>query len=126
MSAQNGAQRCVFCDIVVGTAPANVAWRWDDAIAITPLRPVTPGHLLVIPRRHVSDFAQIPEVSAATMRRAAELARDRFDPWQPMNLITSRGHEATQTVFHLHVHLVPRREGDGLALPWHAGKDAGK
>lgn len=103
---------CVFCDIVSGRAPAEVMNIWPDALAIIPLGPVTPGHVLVLPRRHVTDATTDPEVTAATMRRAAEIAS-----W-PSNIITSVGGPATQTVFHLHVHVVPRREGDGLMLPW--------
>lgn len=103
---------CVFCDIIAGRSPATVVADWPDALAITPRHPVTPGHILVLPRRHVTDVAEDPAVSAATMRRAAELAQP------PLNVITSAGEDATQTVFHLHIHLVPRRPGDGLALPW--------
>lgn len=109
---------CVFCEIVAGRAPAKIVRYWDDALAIVPRGGVTPGHLLVIPKQHVADFGEDPEVSAATMRRAAELAAGD----QPMNLITSRGRAATQSVWHLHLHLVPRAEGDGLALPWYSGK----
>ncbi|MGP4115429.1 HIT family protein [Streptomyces sp. 4N509B] len=104
----------MFCRIVNGREPATVVRAWPDAAAIVPLHPVTPGHLLVIPHAHVVDFTENPEVSAAAMRRAAELAAGAG----PSNLITSRGREATQTVFHLHLHLVPRSTGDGLALPW--------
>lgn len=104
---------CPFCEIVAGRAPAQVFHEWDDAIAIVPLNPVTEGHLLVIPKVHVADVGHDPEVSAATMRRAAELAATQW-----CNVITSRGKVATQSVFHLHVHVVPRREDDGLALPW--------
>lgn len=106
---------CVFCKIVRGESPAQHLYRWHDAIAIVPLRPVTPGHVLVIPRVHVGDFTADPIVTAATMARAATLAA--AEDWQ-WNLITSAGEDATQTVFHLHVHLVPRRAGDGLTLPW--------
>jgi histidine triad (HIT) family protein len=113
---------CVFCEIVAGREPAT--WvvapdEWDDAVAFVPLNPVVEGHTLIVPKVHVQDFAADPDVSAATMRRAAELMR-----WtdRPMNVITSRGREATQSVFHLHLHLVPRAENDGLALPWYSGK----
>ncbi|GAA3381234.1 HIT family protein [Streptomyces sannanensis] len=108
---------CVFCEIVSGRAPATVVREWGDALAIVPLGPVVEGHTLVIPKQHVADFGEDPEVSAVTMRRAAELAAGDA----PMNIITSRGREATQSVFHLHLHLVPRRENDGLALPWYSG-----
>jgi histidine triad (HIT) family protein len=92
--------------------------EWCDAFAIVPLNPVTDGHTLVIPKTHVDDFTGDPAVSAATMRRAAELAASVG----PCNLITSRGREATQSVFHLHLHIVPRADNDGLALPWYSGK----
>jgi histidine triad (HIT) family protein len=112
---------CPFCEIAAMRAPARFVYTWPDALAFIPLNPVVDGHLLVIPRRHVTDFAADPEVSAATMRRAAEAASG-IRPDGPMNLITSWGAEATQSVFHLHLHLVPRAEGDGLALPWYSGK----
>lgn len=103
---------CVFCAIVAGTEPATIVARWIDAIAIRPRRPIVPGHTLVIPRVHVADFAQDPAVTAATFLHAAQLGRP------PANLITSAGAEATQTVCHLHIHIVPRTARDGLALPW--------
>lgn len=103
---------CVFCKIVAGEAPADVVKSWPDAIAIVPLNPVTPGHVIVLPRHHVADATADPEMTAYTMWRAASLAGP------PCNIITSAGVEATQSVWHLHIHVVPRREGDGLALPW--------
>jgi histidine triad (HIT) family protein len=111
---------CPFCEIVAGRAAAAIIRRWDDALAIVPLDPVVYGHTLVIPKTHVTDFAADPDVTAATTRRAAELAGDF--PAGAMNLITSRGKAATQSVFHLHLHLVPRTENDGLALPWYSGR----
>lgn len=106
---------CVFCQIVAGAEPANIVRRWKDTIAIVPLSPVVDGHLLVIPNRHVADFTTSLHVSGTTMVCAAQLA-GQLD--KPMNLITSKGSEATQTVWHLHIHLVPRAAGDRLALPW--------
>jgi histidine triad (HIT) family protein len=109
---------CPFCEILAGRAPADIVKEWPEALAIVPLRPVVDGHVLVIPRVHVCDFADSPVVSAATMRCAAELAAGHGS----CNLITSKGQPATQSVFHLHLHLVPRAEGDGLALPWYSGR----
>lgn len=119
MVSTEGDKTCVFCDIAAGKAPADVIHRWPDVIAIIPLEPVTEGHTLIIPRVHVSDFTTDPEVSALTMKAASVFAR--LSPL-PMNLITSRGRAATQSIFHLHLHLVPRKCDDGLALPWYSGR----
>jgi histidine triad (HIT) family protein len=115
---------CVFCQIVQGQAPATVVETWPDAIAFVPLEPVVEeeyGHVLVVPRVHVRDFTVDPEVTAATVRRAAELAAklgvDEADG-QGLNMISSAGKAATQTVFHLHVHVLIRRTQDKLHLPW--------
>jgi histidine triad (HIT) family protein len=103
---------CPFCAILKGTAPAQYVRLWPEAVAIVPLNPVVPGHTLVIPRAHIEDATEDPLVAGTTMARAASLAP------RSCNLITSAGAEATQTVWHLHIHIVPRSNGDGLALPW--------
>lgn len=110
---------CPFCDIIAGHAPATIIREWDDVIAIVPLNPVVEGHTLVIPKPHVEDFTQGAYMAARTMSKASILAHKMGGP---MNLITSKGREATQSVFHLHLHLVPRAEDDGLALPWYSGR----
>lgn len=96
---------CPFCPMFKGD---------EDVIDIEPLNPVVPGHRLVIPREHVKDFSEDPAVTARVMEYAAKLGKKMGDA----NLITSKGKSATQTVFHLHVHLVPRHDKDGLTLPW--------
>lgn len=111
---------CVFCRIIAGVEPAEVVADWVDALAIVPLNPVVAGHVIVMPKIHVMDYITDSAVTATTMTRAAEYA-DRLR-YFPSNLITSAGREATQSVFHLHAHLVPRRADDGLALPWYSGK----
>ncbi|WP_090946775.1 nucleoside 2-deoxyribosyltransferase domain-containing protein [Nonomuraea jiangxiensis] len=124
-SAVPPATGCVFCAIVAGRAPASIVREWDDALAIRPLGGgVAEGHVLVVSRRHVADVGVDPLVSASVMARAAELAAGL----PAANVITSRGSAATQTVYHLHLHVVPRVEGDGLPLPWtprQAARDAG-
>jgi histidine triad (HIT) family protein len=115
---------CVFCAIAVGEAPATVVRRWDDrgVIAIRPRGGVNDGHVLVIPTTHVADAGVDPDVSARTMACAAELMAEHPDA----NIITSKGSKATQTVFHLHIHVVPRQQGDGLPLPWTPQQTAAK
>lgn len=111
-------KRCPFCLIIAGLAPAEVIHEDNLAWVIKPLNPVTPGHLLVIPTVHVADFTENPAVSGFAMFQAARIAAELG----PCNLITSKGVEATQSVFHLHLHVVPRQEDDGLALPWYSGR----
>lgn len=89
------------------------------AVAFEPLNPVTEGHLLVVPREHVSDAGSAPIAAGRTMEFAAMIAGPlEFADYPAYNLITSAGSAATQTVRHLHLHIVPRRPDDGLALPW--------
>ena len=106
---------CVFCAITRGESPSTRLGWGPNTMTIEPLNPVTPGHAIVIPRVHVADFTSDPVVSGRVMKEAAVHAATMGGAY---NLITSKGPEATQTVHHLHVHLVPRREGDGLHLPW--------
>lgn len=105
---------CVFCEIVGGRSPATIVESWDDTIAFVPLSPVTDGHVLVVPKSHVSDFGVAPAVSARTMNRAAKFAK-RYNSF---NIITSAGRAATQSIDHLHIHVVPRSTDDGLMVPW--------
>lgn len=112
---------CVFCEIVQGNVPAKNLADGISNIAIEPLNPVVPGHFIVIPRTHVADAYHNPDITGRTMRDAtqwADLFRLRDRRYESVNLITSVGAPATQSVFHLHIHVVPRAEGDGLALPW--------
>lgn len=106
--------KCVFCEIVAKRAPAKIVNEWLDAVAFVPLNPVTPGHVLVVPTVHMADVTECPGKAVMAFALAADLA-GRHDA---ANIITSRGAAATQTVFHAHLHVVPRREGDGLKLPW--------
>lgn len=108
---------CAFCQIDVLWESKTPILRWrSDVFVMEPLNPVVPGHVMVIPRVHVEDFVTSPVVTAQVMKAASDYAYDVG--MTDVNLITSKGEHATQTVFHLHVHLVPRWVGDGLHLPW--------
>ena len=106
---------CVFCEIIAGRGSAEILEASTTGLIFRPLNPVTPGHVLVVPHRHVEDAATNPRVTADTFRLAAHYVANHVEQF---NLITSAGPAATQTVYHLHVHVVPRTEGDGLPLPW--------
>jgi histidine triad (HIT) family protein len=113
---------CVFCRIVSGDEPAQILWGGHyahRALVIVPLGPVVEGHVIALPKVHADDFTGNWQATADAMHAAFQHARSVGGD---MNLITSKGLAATQSVFHLHVHLVPRKANDGLALPWHSGK----
>lgn len=108
---------CVFCKKVLdGSAMVDIGvWTKNAVCRFEPLNPVAPGHMLFIPKMHVGDAKVLPEVTGDVFTHAA-----RYGAFKglPFNLITSAGEPATQTVFHLHVHYVPRYNNDGLKLPW--------
>lgn len=106
---------CPFCRIVTGEAPAADVVEYHGATAFRPLEPVTPGHMLVVPNAHIAHAGEDPAIAARAFEAAAQYARDHFESF---NLITAAGEAATQTVYHLHLHVVPRRFGDRLHLPW--------
>lgn len=105
--------KCPFCRIADGDPDGQVLARAFGCMIFAPLNPVTRGHALVVPEVHVEDFAQNPAVSGAAMMAAATWVGDG-----DFNVITSKGFSATQSVPHLHIHVVPRVPGDGLRLPW--------
>lgn len=107
-------ETCDFCALIADRSRlvTPLIFEWPDAIALVPLNPCTAGHTVVLPKAHVRDAVEDPIVTAAVMARAASLAVP------PTNLIINAGKLAGQTVKHLHVHIVPRRVGDGLQMPW--------
>lgn len=113
---------CPFCAIASGRDPsAHVVAQGPEWVAFFPLEPATAGHTLVIPRTHMADVWSAPSDLAGPLMRAVmqvgQAVRSELEP-QGMNLISSAGGAAEQTVFHLHLHLVPRWEGDGFARIW--------
>lgn len=112
---------CIFCAIVAGDAPAKVVYTDEQAVAFLDLNPLTTGHTLVIPRRHVRDVfdsaGTLAEIGPAVEATAALLV-DRLAA-DGLNTFQANREPAGQTVFHLHVHLLPRWKGDGM-LSMHA------
>src|SRR6266542_1965478 len=109
MSEQAG---CSFCRIAVGGEPAEVICETDDWVAFFPDNPATPGHTLVIPRAHVTDFLALDaKLGASMMEGIVRVGRAIQMALEPdgVNLISSVGDAAGQTVYHLHFHLKPRR-----------------
>lgn len=114
---------CVFCKITRFEEPAQIVRRGTHSLTIVPLDPVVEGHVITIPYAHVTGFDFDPRISMLTMADVATYAKTHFVGGSgDYNIIVNNGPTATQSVYHLHVHLVPREHGDGLALPWYSGK----
>ena len=112
---------CLFCRIVAGELPSERVDEDERTIAFMDINPATRGHALVIPRRHARDLLEIEaDDLTATILAAQRLARrikERLGS-DGINLINSCGSAAWQTVFHFHVHVIPRYADDPLRLPW--------
>jgi histidine triad (HIT) family protein len=112
---------CVFCKIVSGELPGQIVAEDERTVSFMDISPATRGHALVVPRLHVRDLLEIgaEDLTAVALaaQRLAVRARDRLDA-DGVNLLNSCGRAAWQTVFHFHIHVIPRYEGDPLRLPW--------
>ncbi|MEV0283949.1 HIT family protein [Kribbella sp. NPDC050820] len=118
----DGLDDCAFCRIAQGQeSPSQIIAEGEDWLAFFPLHPATIGHTLVIPRVHVSDLWQAsPELAAGLAGHCVTVGRAIESALSPdgMNLITSKGAAAEQSVFHLHLHLVPRWSDDRFGTIW--------
>lgn len=119
---------CIFCDIVAGRAAASVVHRDDRCIAFMDMHPVTPGHLLVVPHEHATHLADLDttvggHLFRVAQRLAAGLRRSGLRV-EGVNFFLADGEAAGQEVFHLHLHVFPRFEGDGFGLRF--GPDYGR
>ncbi len=112
---------CIFCKILAGDLPALIVDEDERTIAFMDIAPATRGHALVIPRAHSADILSVEreDLSAVALaaQRLAARAKERLGA-DGVNLLNSCGRAAWQTVFHFHVHVIPRYEGDPLRLPW--------
>jgi histidine triad (HIT) family protein len=112
---------CIFCKIIAGELPAQIVDQDERTIAFMDINPATRGHALVVPRRHSRDLLEIDDddlaATAVAARRLARRVHDRLDA-DGVNLLNSRGQAAWQTVFHFHMHVIPRYKDDPLRLPW--------
>ena len=112
---------CIFCKIVAGELPATIVQEDERTIAFMDIHPATRGHALVVPRRHARDLLAIDDGELAACASAAKRLAARMTDVlgaDGVNLLNSCGAAAWQTVFHFHVHVIPRYEDDPLRLPW--------
>jgi histidine triad (HIT) family protein len=112
---------CVFCRIVARQIPATVVHEDEHTLAFMDLGQVNPGHVLVTVKAHAENLYGLNDAQAAALlpaaARVARAIRAAFNP-AGLSVYQANGKAAGQTVFHYHVHLVPRLDGDGMALTW--------
>jgi histidine triad (HIT) family protein len=112
---------CVFCRIVAGQIPATRVYEDEWALAFMDIGAVNPGHVLITVKPNVENLYTLDDVHAAAVAKAcARVARAIRSAFAPagLSVYQANGAPAGQTVFHYHVHLVPRHEGDGMAFTW--------
>jgi histidine triad (HIT) family protein len=112
---------CLFCKIVAGEIPSTRVDEDERTVAFMDINPATRGHLLVIPREHSVDLLEVPrqdlDACAHMAQKLAGRMQERLGA-DGVNLLNSCGSSAWQTVFHFHVHVIPRYANDPLRLPW--------
>jgi histidine triad (HIT) family protein len=123
-------EACIFCRIVAGREKASFVAQGTDAVAFLDLHPINEGHTLVLPRKHAASISEVDEVAAVAMwsmaRRIAAGLRLSGLRCEAINLFLADGAAAGQEVFHSHLHVIPRFEGDGFGIkfPPHYGAAA--
>lgn len=108
---------CIFCAIVEGRATAEVVFEDEETLAFMALHPANPGHTLVVPKKHVRNIYTLDEeTGAAVVRTTVRVARAVKAALQPegLSLLQTNEPAGGQSVFHFHVHVIPRWRGDGL------------
>jgi len=112
---------CLFCKIAAGEIPSTRVDEDERTVAFMDINPATRGHLLIVPRAHSRDLLDLPDedlvACAAAAQELAARVSARLDA-DGVNVLNSCGQAAWQTVFHFHLHVIPRYAGDPLRLPW--------
>ena len=118
--ARKAKSDCLFCDIVAGEAPAIRVYEDDGYLGILDIRPFTRGHTLVIPKRHTVDLTDTPPDTCAELvrigQRIAKAARRSGLHADGNNVVINDGKSAFQSVFHIHLHVLPRQSGDKMSV----------
>jgi histidine triad (HIT) family protein len=112
---------CVFCKLAAKQIPASIVYEDEASLAFMDLGQVNPGHVLVACKAHAENVYALDDALAAavfrTVARVARAVRDAFDP-PGLSIYQANGAPAGQTVFHFHLHVLPRHDGDGMQLVW--------
>jgi len=116
---------CIFCKIAAGSIPSLSVFESDACLAFLDINPLAPGHTLLIPKLHCRDIRDVPaDVLTELTSHLPSLAEAVIQSVNAtgLNLLQNTGASSGQAVFHLHFHLIPRIEHDGLGYRWNAGQ----
>lgn len=116
---------CIFCKIAEGDIPSATLYENEDFRVILDLGPASRGHALILPKAHYANIYELPdELAGKAMILAKKMAKALTDALRcdGFNIVQNNGTVAGQTVFHFHMHLIPRYEGDGVGLTWNPGE----
>ncbi len=109
---------CLFCKIVKREIPSDILYEDDEILVFLDIYPITRGHTLFIPKKHITDLYELKEEEIGFMRNLPKIVRKLKDATgaSGVNLIQNNGKDAGQVIFHLHFHLIPRYSNDGLTI----------
>ena len=112
---------CIFCKIIDGSIPSTVVYEDADFKAIMDISPAAKGHVLILPKKHCADLLSIdPDVASKALMIASKIANAQKKAFNcdGINLLQNSGEAAWQSVFHLHIYLIPRYKDDKVMVPW--------
>lgn len=116
---------CIFCKIARGEIPSKTLYEDDSFRVILDLGPATKGHALILPKEHYANLYELPEETAGEIMKLAKKMAARMKErlgCEGLNLVQNNGDLAGQTVFHFHMHMIPRYQADGQKIGWRPGK----
>ena len=117
-------ENCIFCKILAGEIPSTAVYEDDDFKAILDVDPAARGHVIILPKNHAANIYELPDEDASKIMIVAKkiaTAIEKAYHCDGVNILQNNGEAAGQTVFHLHVHVIPRFKGDTVNIGWKQG-----
>ena len=117
-------ENCIFCKILAGEIPSTAVYEDDDLKAILDVNPAARGHVIILPKNHAANIYELPDEDASKIMMVAKkiaTAIEKAYHCDGVNILQNNGEAAGQTVFHLHVHVIPRFKGDTVNIGWKQG-----
>ena len=117
-------ENCIFCKILAGEIPSTAVYEDDDFKAILDVSPAARGHVIILPKNHAANIYELPDDDASKIMVVAKkiaTAIEKAYHCDGVNILQNNGEAAGQTVFHLHVHVIPRFKGDTVNIGWKQG-----